>query len=155
MQQHLAAHRTACALQVFEDIGFLLGQPDALGAFKQDLGARTECVRTDLVDGFFARAMAAQMRIHTGDQDGEAEGLRYVIVRAGLEPGNRIGIRVGRGQNDDRAGDALLAQRPAQVAAIAVGERHVEHHELIETFESALLAFFEVARLDGFVKSPG
>ena len=43
-----------------------------------------------------------------------------------------------RGQQDDRAGDALLAQFAAQRAAVAVGQTHIQDHEFVQAFARAL-----------------
>ncbi len=81
-----------------------------------------------------ARARAAQHGADAAAQLGQAERLGDIVVGAGLETLDGVGLGVERGQHDDRHDVALLAQRAADVIAVGPGaERDVEqdHVELL------------------------
>ena len=59
-----------------------------------------------------------------------ANGFVEVVVAAGAEPGEPIGERVARGQEQHRRLDAARAQRLADVAAVGVGQADVDHERI-------------------------
>ena len=60
-------------------------------------------------------------------QLGQADRLADVVVRAGLQPEDRVGFGVQRGEHDDRHRVVPVAQRAADLVAIRAGaERGVE-----------------------------
>ena len=74
---------------------------------------------------------AAQHGADAAAQLGEAERLGDVVVGAGLEPLDGVGLAVERGQHDDRHDVAARAQRAADVVAVrARPERDVEQDDV-------------------------
>ena len=59
----------------------------------------------------------------------EAQGLRHVVVRAGAEPADLVGLRAARGHDDDRH-PAVLADPLDDVPAVDAREADVEHDEV-------------------------
>jgi hypothetical protein len=58
----------------------------------------------------------------------EAEGLDQIVVGAGIEQGDLAGgLRARRSHHDRQA--AVLADRPHQLGAVAVGQAEVEHDQ--------------------------
>ena len=76
-----------------------------------------------------AAAGAAQHGADAGDHLGAAERLDHVIVGAELEADDPVGLRPARGEHQDRD-VAAAAQRAADVAAVAVGQREVEQDDV-------------------------
>ena len=76
--------------------------------------------------------MRAQLGTQTGQKDRELERLGDVIVRAAVEPEDRIGIGVMAGQHHDRALHALLAQLLAELTPVRIGQAHIEHHQIVK-----------------------
>ena len=72
---------------------------------------------------------AAQHRADARDHLGAAERLDDVVVGAELEPDDAVGLGPARGQHHDRD-VAAAAQRAADVAAVAVGQREVEQDDV-------------------------
>src|SRR5258706_9678980 len=95
------------------------------------------------------------MRVHAGHQPGGGKRLGDVVVRAGFEARDRIGIRIRSGQNHDRAGHARVAKRAAQHASVAVGQGHVEHHEFVKSLQALLEAFGIGWGFDSFIDPAG
>ncbi len=70
----------------------------------------------------------AQDRLHAGHQFGGGERLGEVVVAAELEAEHAVDLAVARGEEDHRDLGGL-AQAPAHLQPVDVGEPHVEHHE--------------------------
>ena len=96
----------------------------------QQLRARPERVRPDREHRVFAGVVLAQLRADARQQHGEAERLRHVIVGAGFQPQDGIGIGVVAGQHDDRRLEAVLAQHAHRFAAVDVRQFDVHDHEV-------------------------
>ena len=75
-----------------------------------------------------ARA-AAQDGADPGDQLGHAERLHEVVVGAELEPHDAVGLEPAGGEHDDRH-PRRRADRPADVAAVDVGQHEVEQDDV-------------------------
>ena len=132
LQQRLARHRLLPgAVEIAQDRGFLLGQPDlaALGA-QQQLGARPERVGADGEDGVFARLVLAKLRADARQQHGEAERLGDVVVGAGFQAEDGVGIGVVPGQHDDRRLEAVLAQDAHGLAAVDIRQADIHDHQV-------------------------
>ncbi len=76
---------------------------------RQQLLARLEQIGADPKGGILALLVLAQLRANACQQDGEPEGLGYIVIGAGLQTQNRIGIRVVAGQHDHRRFEPALA----------------------------------------------
>ena len=63
-------------------------------------------------------------------QNVEAERLGDIIVGAGLQPQDLVGIGIGRGQHDHRHRRALTAHLAADLAAVHVREADIENHDV-------------------------
>ena len=74
---------------------------------------------------------AAQHGADAAAQLRQPERLGDVVVGAGLEPLDGVGLAVERGQHDDRHDVAARAQRAADVVAVGPGpERDVEQDDV-------------------------
>ena len=71
---------------------------------------------------------AAEDRLHAGDELARVERLREVVVGADLEPDDLVDVVVARGEHEDRDVGAL-ADPPADVDPVDIGERQVEHDQ--------------------------
>ena len=74
--------------------------------------------------------MLAQLRADARQQHREAERLGDVVVGAGFEPEDGVGIGVVAGQHDDRRLEAVLAQDAHRLAAVDVRQADVHDHEV-------------------------
>jgi hypothetical protein len=81
------------------------------------------------VAGEVARC-APQDRLHTGHDLGDAEQLRHVVVATGTQRLDLVLDRVLGGEEEGRRLEALLAQAPADLDPVDVGEHPVEHDEI-------------------------
>ena len=93
-------------------------------------------VERDVADGQAALDHAPvdppQHRADPAAQLCEAERLGHVVVGAGLEALDGVGLRVQRGQHDDRDHVAAVAQQPRHVVARRpLAERDVEQHDVV------------------------
>ena len=145
VQQDLARHRlVADAVEVLQDRGLLLGQVDAAAVLAhQHLGGRLEAVGADRQHDVVAELELAQLGAQAGHQHAEAEGLGDVVVGAGVEALDRVGLLAERGQHDDRRLEALAAQAAADLAAVDVRQADVEQdggERLLRRHRERLLA---------------
>jgi hypothetical protein len=75
---------------------------------------------------------SAQHGADPAAQLGEPEGLCHVVVCAGLEALDGVGLAVERGEHDDRHHVAPAAQQAGHVVpGGARAERHVEQHDVV------------------------
>ena len=74
--------------------------------------------------------MLAKLGADARQQHGETEGLCDIVVGAGFQPQNRVGIGVMPGQHDDRRLEAALAQGAHHFAAIGVGQADIHQHQI-------------------------
>ena len=75
-------------------------------------------------------AGAPQDGLHPGDDLGEAERLRHVVVAAGAQRVDLVLDRVLGGQEEDRRLEAALAQTPPDLDPLDVREHPVEHDQV-------------------------
>jgi hypothetical protein len=71
--------------------------------------------------------------VQGGDPDqhlGDGEGLRHVVVAAGVEPRHPVVHRVQGGEEQDRSVLAGRPQRLAHVTTVRVGEPDVDHQHV-------------------------
>ena len=131
-QQFLARHGLGPgAVEVFEDVGFLLGQADLLRlVIDQDLGRRTELIGADPEDRVLGLFVAAQMGTDAGQQDRKPERLGHIVIGPRLQPQNGVGIGGLAGQHDDRGRNPVLAQQAAGLAAVHVGQVDVQQDQV-------------------------
>src|SRR6516164_3910558 len=111
LQQRLARYRALTgAVEIAQDRRFLSREPDFIALLiEQDLRTGLERVRPDREHGVLARFMLPQLGTDAREQHREAEGLGDVVVGAGFEPENGVGIGVVSSQHDDRCLEAVLA----------------------------------------------
>ena len=98
-------------------------------------------------DGVLALLMLAQLGADAGQQHREAERLGHVVVGAGIEAEDRIRIAIRRRQHDDRALDAVLAQKLADLAPVHIGKADVEQDQVVMGFLDDLQGFGATASL--------
>ena len=79
---------------------------------------------------FFGAHGAAQDGADAGDDLFEAEGLSDVVVAADGQALDLVAHIVARGEEEDRGGDAGVAQAPGDGEAVHVGEHDVEDDEV-------------------------
>jgi len=99
------------------------------------VAARLTCVE---VDGEIAHldercrclAAAATHCPDAGEQLVEAEGLREVVIRAGIEPGDLVAGLAQRREHDDREVAAAAPQGAADLLSVELGEHEVEDGEI-------------------------
>jgi len=72
----------------------------------------------------------AEDRLHAGDELGEAERLRDVVVAAGTEGGDLVRDRVLRGQEEHGGVETAVAQTTADLEPVDVREHPVEHDQI-------------------------
>ena len=96
----------------------------------QELGRRLESVGADLEDRILALLVLAQMRPDAGEQHAEAERLGDIVIGAGIEAEDGVGIRCLRGQHDDRPLVAVAPHDLAGLAPVHVGQVDVEEDEV-------------------------
>src|SRR5215469_4405108 len=86
VQQRLPCDGPAGAVEMLQDVRFLLSKPDLFSlGIEQQLCARAESVRSDAIDRLFALFVAAQMRVDPCRKNSETERLGDMIVRAGFQ----------------------------------------------------------------------
>ena len=132
MQQHVAGHDPLTgAIEIFEDRGFLLGQPDlAAAAIDQQFGRRLEGVRSDGEDRILALLVLPELRADAREQHAELEGLGDIIVGAGFKAEDGVGIGGLSREHDDRTLEPAAAKELARLAAVEIGEADIEQHEI-------------------------
>jgi exodeoxyribonuclease III len=132
VQQHVAGHDPlAGAIEIFQDRGLFLGEPDlAAATIDQHLRCRLEGVRADGEDGVLALLVLAELRADAGEEHAELEGLRHIVVGAGLQPEDRVRIGDLRREHDDGSLEAAAAEQLARLAAVEIGKAHIEEHEV-------------------------
>src|SRR6478609_4441032 len=73
---------------------------------------------------------SAQQRTSPGEQLGEPERLRDVVVGTGIEPHDRVDLVGAGGQHEHGNGAALLTQPPAHLEAVHLRQAEVEHQQV-------------------------
>ncbi len=81
----------------------------------------------DRILGLF---VAAQLGADAGQEHRELEGLGHVVVGAGLEPQDGVGVGRGCGQHDHRGADPRLADQPARLAPVHVGQVDIQQDQV-------------------------
>jgi hypothetical protein len=92
------------------------------------VGDRVES-ETFSLERLFAAATSKQ-RLKTRNQLAESEGLRQVVVSAGVEAGDPVDNRVPRCEEEDRRLDSPRAQRLTQITAVGVGQADIDHEDV-------------------------
>src|SRR3546814_11608247 len=85
----------------------------------------TTLFRSDGEDGILALLVLTKLGAHARQQHAEAERLGDVVVGAGIEGEDGVGIGFRRRQHDDRRFDAAPAHQSAYLAAV-----HVRHADV-------------------------
>ena len=83
-----------------------------------------------MMEASFSVSLILQLRPDARQQHGETERLRHVVVGAGLQSENRVGIRVLAGQHDDRRLEAALAQELHRLAPVHVRQTDIHDEEV-------------------------
>src|SRR2546422_7559693 len=92
------------------------------------------------------RGAAARQRLEPRQELAEGEGLRQVVVGAGLEAAHPVVEGIERRQHQDRRGGAAAAQLAAQVEAGAAGEADVQDDDVVAAERCLLQAVREGGR---------
>src|SRR5712691_11479521 len=95
------------------------------------------------------RRSAARQRLEPRHELPEGEGLRQVVIGAGLEPAHPVVQGIERRQHQDRRGDAATAQLTAQVEPRAAGEADVQDDHIVAAERGLLQAVREGRRERG------
>ncbi|VTZ62330.1 hypothetical protein EMEDMD4_370194 [Sinorhizobium medicae] len=142
-QEHVAGnHLLVGTIEIADDRGFLFRQPDLLPVLHgKQLLARLEGIGADIEGRVFALLVLAKLGADAGQQNREAEGLRHIVVGAGLEAENRIGVRVMAGEHDDRGLEAAFAQKLHRLAPIHIRQTDIHDQEIDLAGTSGLNAF--------------
>ena len=74
--------------------------------------------------------MLAQLCANTRQQDGEAERLGDIIIGAGFEPENGVGIGVVAGEHENRCLEPALAEDAHRFAAVDIGQANVHNNQV-------------------------
>ncbi len=149
-QQLLAGDRLAAgAIEVLQDVGFLFGQARLLlPLVDQHLQRRLELVGPDAEGGVLRRLVRAHLGADARQQHCKAERLGDIVVGAGVEAEDLVGIRDLAGQHDDGRGQAALAQQTAGFAAVHVRQVDVEQDQVGIDALAQAQAFGAVGRLN-------
>src|SRR3989475_626887 len=92
------------------------------------------------------RRAAARQRLEPRHELPEGEGLRQVVVGAGLEPAYPVVQGIERREHQHRRGDAAAAQLTAQVEARAVGKADVQDDHIVAAERGLLQAVCDGGR---------
>jgi hypothetical protein len=132
VQQNVAGHHPlASAVEIFEDRGLLLGEPDlAAVAVDQKFRRRLESVGAYGKNCVLALLVLPELGADAREQHAELERLGHIVVGTRLQPEDGIGIRDLRRQHDDRALEAATTQQLARLAAVEIRKANVEKHEI-------------------------
>jgi hypothetical protein len=76
-------------------------------------------------------AAATHERPQAGQELGERERLRHVVVRSGIETGDAILDRVARGEHEHGSPNACIAQAAARLVPAPAGQHHVEDDDVV------------------------
>ena len=112
------------------EASFSVSRTLAAALVDQQLLAGLERVGTDREGGVLALLVLAQLRADAGEQHGEAERLGHIVVGAGFEAEDRVGIGVVAGQHDDRRLVAALAQQLDRLAPVHVGQADIHDQKI-------------------------
>src|ERR1700728_246247 len=132
LEQRFTRHRPlAGPVEITQDRRLLLGETDlvALGV-EQELRTRPERIGTDRKDGVLARLVLAELGANPREQNGKTERLGHIVVGAGFEAQNSVGIGIVAGEHDDRRLEAVLAQNAYGFPAVDIGQTDVHDHEI-------------------------
>src|SRR6476660_1152973 len=148
MQQHVAGdHALAGTIKLFEDRGFLLGESYiAAAAVDQQFGGRLKSVWTDSYNAILAHLVLAELGADAGEQHAELERLGDIVIGAGFQAENGVGIGGLRCEHDDRPLEAAAAEQLAGLASIDVGKPNIEKHEVHMAVARQLEAFRGIGR---------
>ncbi len=99
----------------------------------QHLGAWPEGIGPDREGRVVAELELAQLGAQPRQQHAQPERLGDVVIGAAVQPQDRVGVGIGRGQHDDRGLDSLPAHQPAEIAAVGVRQAdiHQDHLEMV------------------------
>ena len=86
--------------------------------------------------------MLAQLRAHTGQKYGKFKGLGDIVIGAGIQTQNRVGICIMAGEHHDGAFNALFADQSAQLTPICVRQTHIQDQKIV----TLLLDLFQSRR---------
>ena len=73
---------------------------------------------------------SSQDHLGAGDDLGESERFRHVVVSADGEPGELVLQRVPGGEEEDRRPHPVGAEPPGHLDPVQVGEHHVEDYQI-------------------------
>jgi len=93
-------------------------------------GARVELEVCECELLVVAVVCSPQERAHAGQKLLEREGLRDVVVRSGVEPGNAVADLHARGEHEDRKAAAAAAHAPGHLEAVHARHEDVEDHRV-------------------------
>ena len=133
VQQHITGHNPLlCAIEEFQDIRFFFREADFLFIFRlKQFHRGLKSIWPKLENRIFRLFVLAQLRANARLQHRKLERLGDIIICARIEAQDRISIAVMACEHDDRAFDPLLAHQAAQIAAIRIGQAHIQNHQIV------------------------
>jgi hypothetical protein len=84
-----------------------------------------------LVHGLGAPGGTAQQRADARQQLVQVVGLEHIVVGAGVQPGDAVGLGVARGGDQHRRAVEPGAQRAQHAQAVAARQAQVQHHQVV------------------------
>ena len=121
LQQHLQQRKLAC------------GQVDRLALQAHLLAHRVQHEPTAFEQRRGAAGVAAQQGANAGDQFIEIKWFEYVVVSPGIEPGNSIGDRVARGDDQNRNRIAATSQQLQHRHAVLPRKAQIQQRQIVNT----------------------
>jgi hypothetical protein len=129
--EHFARHDLALvAQQIFQHVDFARRERDFLAAAHRRAGACVELEVIAFQNAARGPHRPAQQRAAAGQQFGEREGFREIIVRTAVEADDAVIERVARGQHQDRRVHAALPDMPEDFDAVTIRQHPVEHDQI-------------------------
>src|SRR5581483_4089787 len=89
-----------------------------------------EGVRSDGENGVLALLVLSELSADAREQHAELERLGHIIVGAGLEPEDGVGIGGLRREHDHRALEPAAAKQLAGLSSVEIGKADIEKNEV-------------------------
>lgn len=141
--------------QVFENVVLLAFQSKGLVCDEGLPGSRVQRKLLERNDAHVAPARrAAQDGLDAGEQLVPVEGLCEIVVGSRAQSAKLVGGRAPSRQHEHGRVHALCAQGFQHREAVAFGQHHVEHDEVVHVLSGVEQAFFAVERLVDGVSVP-
>ena len=171
VQQSVAAEDFArMPVEELHEVKFAGGQVEHLVVASKLEGSRTDFAGTDAEWGVGGRAgrrsgigSTTQQRLDAGEEFPDPEWLGHVVVGTRVEPDDLVHFLSLGGEHQDGGADAGLAEDPADLEPVDLGEHDVQEDEAgglaLDRLEGAIAAQadrgFETVRPEQFLQTPG